>query len=77
MKMLKKFFPSVPENIEIFFVEAFDLGKAYDETRDTARQIVKKAQNMPHYDTRFMRKCLDVDWRYLKDRIITMHLNML
>ena len=67
----------MPNTIPIFFVDPFDLGKSYDDTREEARRIVKLAQKNDHYDTRHMRKCLDTNWRERKDRIMTMHLKML
>ena len=61
----------------MFFVDAFDLSKSYDQTREEARRIVKLAQNNSHYDTKYMRKCLNNKWRDRKDRLITMQLRML
>ena len=75
--MLQKHFPNCPHKVNMFFVDAFDLGKSYDQTREEARRIVKLAQANSHYDTKFMRKCLNNKWRDRKDRLITMHLRML
>ena len=36
-------FPDAPNELKIFFVDNFDLGKAHDKTRDEARNIVKLA----------------------------------
>jgi hypothetical protein len=40
---LMKRFNNIPLDIPMFFVDAFDLGKPYDETRAEAAEIVKLA----------------------------------
>jgi hypothetical protein len=63
--------------LPVFFTDVYDLGKSYDKTRRAAEKIVALAQKSKHYDTHMMRKCPCAKWRDLKDKILSMHLDML
>ena len=73
----KKFGECVPDRLPFFFTDSYDLAEDYDETKKAARGIIRLAQNNPeHFETRFLRKCLDVNWRDWKDKIETLQLEM-
>jgi hypothetical protein len=54
----------------VFFTDAFDLDKPYDNTRNSAKKIIKIAQGNPQYDTQEMSDCVCTDWRQRKDKIL-------
>jgi hypothetical protein len=74
---LMKRFNNIPLDIPMFFVDAFDLGKPYDETRAEAAEIVKLAQSKKHFETTQMNRCAQLNWRDLKDVVMNSQLKML
>ena len=65
--------------IPVYFVDSFDLGKDYDKekTQDELRRMLRLAKDNQPFVTKNMKKCMSVKWRDHKDRIMTIHLNML
>ena len=74
LKVINNNFPaSRQQELPVYFTDAFDLGKAWDETRKTAAEIVRKAQENPQYDTQLMRRCTCLNWREQRERILQLH----
>jgi hypothetical protein len=77
----ERFWHSQEKNLRIpvYFVDAFDMDKEYDKekTQDELRRMVRLAKDNTPFATKNMRKCMSVKWRDYKDRIITIHLDML
>jgi hypothetical protein len=60
----------LPENLQIFFIDSFDLGYQYDKTREEARWIVDLAKNNTHIDMRFLLPCNAANWKDLKTQVL-------
>jgi hypothetical protein len=69
-KILADRFPEVPDDLQLFFIDSFDLGYYHDKTREEARWIVNLAKNNNHIDTRFLMPCNSTNWKELKATVL-------
>ena len=55
------------------------MGKEFDKekTQEELRRMLRFARDNQPFVTKNMKKCMSVNWRDQKDKIISVHLNML
>lgn len=79
LKVLENHFPksaAAALKVPVFFTDCFDLGKPYDSTREELTKLSELAHKNEAYDVERMRKCLCLQWREEKERILKVYEEM-
>jgi hypothetical protein len=63
-------------DVPVFFTDCFDLGKEYDSTSETIKQILSLSKVNKLYQTDLMKACLCQDWLEKRNHLWTLQTKM-